>query len=357
MLNFLTTIKYIFLAILISISLYIINCAPHIFSSLDFHCDEANSVEGVSCEEQDNFQDDSEVGRLIQTKTHLDRINVLFVMDNSGSMREEQRAMANQFDPFLEDIKDFDYQVAIITTDWISGKGQFLEFPNGETILSNSRKRASVHRENISLFQKTISPPSTSSGDDERGLQAVNLALSIDDQDDFFRPHSLFIIIIVSDSDNEQTKNNSVEHYDEDYDEPETLFKKISRKYKFSAVVVHSIISNPEQPCSSSHERVGELYAQTSQPSIRTRKKHGNILKGHIGSICALNYGSQLGSIADYIIKNRVLPLICHPVSNSVSLQVNNREVNFTLKGRKLIINKRIPFNAEAEVSYRCPKD
>ena len=344
-----------FLFILIYLSFYMTNCTPEtLFASLSFHCDEVDTVEGVSCEELDDEELNNE-GRLIRTKTGLDKIDILFVMDNSGSMKDEQKAMSNQFDSFLEEIRDFDYQIAIITTDWISGKGKFLTFPNKETILLNPRNKSSVHKENVSLFQRTISPPQSSSGDNERGLQAINHTLNIDDQDDFFRPHSLFIIVIVSDADNEQTPQNNIEHYDEDYDEPETLFKRISRKHKFSAVVVHSIISDPDKPCSSSHEKVGEVYAKASHPPLRIRKKYGNVLTGEIGSICALNYGSQLGSIADYTIRNRLLPLSCYPVPNSISLYVNGKKASFTPKGRKLFINKKIPFNAEAELSYRCP--
>lgn len=345
--------KFILLFILFYLSLSMTNCTPStLFASLEFHCDEVDTIEGVSCEESDELNN---VGRLIRTRTRLDKIDILFVMDNSGSMRDEQRAMANQFDSFLEDIRDFDYQIAIITTDWISGKGQFLTFPNKETILSNPKNKSSVHRENVSLFQKTISPPTSSTGDHERGIQAINHALNRDEQDDFFRPHSLFILVIVTDADNDQTPREGVEHYDEDYDEPETLFKRISRKHKFSAVVVHSIISDPENPCTATQEKAGEVYARASHPPLKIRKKYGNVLTGEIGSICALNYGSQLGSIADYTIRNRLLPLSCYPIPNSISLKVNGRKVGFTPKGRKLLINKKIPFNAEAELSYRCP--
>ena len=272
-------------------------------------------MQGVSCEDSDEIDiENPDVGRLIKTTTKLDKIDILFVMDNSNSMAEEQKAMANQFDSFLGDIIEFDYQIAIITTDWQGGKGEFLTFPNGKTILSNPRNKRTVHSKNISLFQQTISPPTTPHGDDEKGLQAVNMALNVDDQKEFFRPHFLFIIIFISDADNSLSVHNNIEDYDEDYDEPETLFKRISRKHKFSAIVFHSIISDPDSPCHGSQEAVGKLYAQTSNPSRGIKKKYGNILEGEIGSICALNYGSQLGNIADYTVRNRLLPLSCYPI-------------------------------------------
>ena len=346
--------RFLFYVVSICLSFYLINCAPASFSSLSFVCEEVDSVEGVSCE--DSVERDIEspdLGRLIKTTTKLDKIDILFVMDNSGSMKEEQQAMANQFDSFLGDIIEFDYQIAIITTDWKGGKGQFLTFPNEKTILSNPRNKRTVHSKNISLFQQTISPPHTQNADDEKGLQAVNMALNVEDQKPFFRPHSLFIIIFISDEDNSSSKHIESDDYDEDYDEPETLFKRISRKHKFSAIVFHSIISDPDNPCPN--QTVGKLYAEISNPSRGIRKKYGNILEGEIGSICAPDYGSQLGKIADYTVRNRLLPLSCYPLENSISLQVNGKKEDFTLKGRNLLINSRIPFNSSAEISYRCP--
>ena len=353
--------RFLFYVSLLCFSFYLINCNPTSFSSLGFVCEDVDSVDGVSCEDLQPVDNEfSDAGRLIKTKTRLDKIDILFVMDNSGSMREEQQSMANQFDSFLEDIIKFDYQIAIITTDWANpqtGGGQFLKFPNQKTILSNPKNKRTVHRNNISLFQQTISPPYTSTADDEKGLHAVNMALNINEQDDFFRPHSLFIIIFVSDEDNSAsvfTEGHAhYDYYDEDYDDPKTLFKRISRKHKFSAVVFHSIISDPDSPCGG--QMTGKLYSETSHPSRLTMKKYGNILKGEIGSICATNYGSQLGNIADYTVKNRLLPLSCYPLENSVSLYVNGKKEDFILKGRKLLIKEEIPFNSEAEISYRCP--
>ena len=82
--------------------------------------------------------------------------------------------------------------------------------------------------------------------------------------------------------------------------------------------------------------------------------RYGNILKGRIGSICALDYGSQLGSIADYTLRNRLLPLNCYPITDSVSLKVKGKEVKFELRGRKVFIKDKVPFGAEAVLSYRC---
>ena len=85
--------------------------------------------------------------------------------------------------------------------------------------------------------------------------------------------------------------------------------------------------------------------------------EYGNILRGHIGSICATNYSSQLGPVATHTIENRVLPLPCRLFSkDSVAVSVNGRPVNFTVDGRKIFVKDGVPFGAETEMSFRCKR-
>lgn len=45
------------------------------------------------------------------------QLDILLVVDNSGSMMEEQDNLAKNLDPLLEEIKDSDWQIALTTTD------------------------------------------------------------------------------------------------------------------------------------------------------------------------------------------------------------------------------------------------
>ena len=53
----------------------------------------------------------------ISHELSLGKVDILFVIDNSSSMAEEHRNLAGQFNSFLNDIKDVDYHIAVITTD------------------------------------------------------------------------------------------------------------------------------------------------------------------------------------------------------------------------------------------------
>ena len=293
--------------------------------------------------------------------TILGKINILFVVDNSPSMTEELRSIANQFTSFLDDIKKTDYHIAIITTDMKNDRGRFLLFPNGQKFLSNPSGDSSVHNQNVGYFQQVVKRP-VGNNDDERGIYALNAALDNSSHSDFFRPHSLFMVIIVSDED-ERSFGGKVPKgcYGEvlpleTYDLPETFFRKVSHHNQFSIVEVHSIIT-PEgnYPCNSK-QIYGSVYASASNPSDAIMARYGNIRRGHIGSIRATNYSSQLGPIADTLLNVSPIPLPCFPVAGSVYLQVEGRRVNFRVEDRKVIIEDQVSFGSKARVAFRCDR-
>ena len=54
-----------------------------------------------------------------QVKSQREKVDILWVVDNSGSMEEEQDSLARNFDLFIEEFlkKDIDFKMAITTTD------------------------------------------------------------------------------------------------------------------------------------------------------------------------------------------------------------------------------------------------
>lgn len=375
---------------------YIVGCQDLNFASIpDFNCAEEVEldVEGVSCIDPEldaNIYDEN--GNIINkangdegegeggnkgknstlSKTRakaaitipLGRINVLFVVDNSRSMVEELRSIANQFNSFLSDIRKTDYRIAIITTDWRNDRGRFLFFPNGQKFLSNPERSSSVHSQNVKYFQETVKVP-VGDMDDEGGIYALNQALDNSNHSDFFKPHSLFMAIVVSDEDERSYGGQKPDGVVigqvpalESYDLPETFFSKVWLNHKYSVVSVHSIIVPPgDHSCKSRSGGVeGRIYAQASKPSPEILRKYGNIRKGHVGSICSTNYSSQLGPIADTLLNVPPMPLPCFPEPGSVSLKVEGRKVNFRVEGRTVVIEDRVSFGSEAKVAFHCDR-
>ena len=331
-----------------------------------FDCEENEETEGVFCEEEDDDESGFSASiSITKIKTKLGKVDIFFVIDNSQSMKEEQESIAHQFDSFLEDIEDkeVDYHIAMITTD-VSDGGRFLEFPNGEKFLSNPDRKYSVHNDNVRHFRSTVQMgvKNTDSANDERGIYNLNKVLETEKHSDFFRLHSLLMVIIVSDEDERSYGGRDISKFPalEEEDKPETFFKKFSRKHRFSTVVVHSIIVKPgDRSCQFKPDGItvkgneGYIYAEASEPSDEMLRRYGNIQTGHIGSICATDYSSQLGPIAG-TLEDVPVSLPCFPAEDSVSVKVDGEEVEFQVEKRQVIIEERVDFDAEVDMRFKC---
>lgn len=345
----LSMLKIFFILILTSV--FMIGCSnTTYFSSMDFVCNE--SVQGVSCK-GDQYS-------WTTIKTKLDKIKLWFCVDESSSMNDEHTRIKNQFDDLMNSTRKADVQVALIVAS-PDNLGNFIPFPNGDLWLSNPKKRISVHKQNVKYFQEIIQrPPRPKVGEHgeshpEQCIASYNKALDIEKHKGFFEPHSLYYLIVVSDDDEAGATKQSQPLTTENY--PETFFNKFNRLHPFSVVTANAIIFRPgdsQEDCPDGDEH-GQIYADFAQPSRSILKKYGNILSGHIGSICSDNYSKQLDPIADQIMKNRILPLPCKPSSvEDVTVRVNGSLTDFRLEGRTIEIRDRVPFGAEAEVSFLC---
>ena len=345
----------------------------------------------------------------------LGKVDILFVIDNSSSMAEEHRSLAQQFNSFLNDLKDVDYHIAVITTDISSSPGNLARnqyYQDGRFIPIGRRKflrnenlggrpsqqvveefKRAIEREETKrcdtnnqpkeaedkydrLYQRTqerISCPSS----DERGTYAINLALKNPAHRSFFsRPEAHFMIVILSDEDvrsgEEYINQPGYESYQlEAYDEPEILVENIYNRFsaKTKTFSVYSIIIPPgDDRCLAEQNRnrargagsgrgyYGREYARLSNAG-RDLKSYGNLLRGGVISICSRNYGYQLRKVAVSAQVSRV-PLSC-PQPESIDLYVNKARVNSEQKieGRTLLISPRsdIPLSSRLKVREICP--
>jgi hypothetical protein len=149
------------------------------------------------------------------------KIDMIFIVDNSGSMADEQTIIARSFGEFIDQFvqKDFDFHIGIITTDvvdpisdgnywsgggyknyWNASRGNFLTRYSGEKWLTkDSLNLTTKFKQNILL--------GTSGSYREQGLNSLTYALEkgrIDGggfNDGFLRPDSLLSVIVVSDED------------------------------------------------------------------------------------------------------------------------------------------------------------
>lgn len=332
-------------------------------------------------------------------------VDILFVDDNSGSMSQEQRKMAERFPTFLQtlDARGLDYRIAITTTDvsstfsstpagiknppsqWNGNgayqDGKLLEFSSGLKFLTRDTPSK------YDLFTQTIQRKETldcensnyqscPSGD-ERGIFAANLTLDREAKmPEFIRPTAHLAIIVLSDEDergmsdarsaeNDNDRSVMAMYPLESYDLPETLISRFKQQFPSKTLSVHSIIVKPNEPGKAC------LRAQTGQsgnPFIRgtegySYEKLSNRTGGVVGSICESDYGAQLQQIG-YSLASEVtsLPFSCRPINDDFDVTFEpalGHDVNVTADFDKMVlqIGEQLPPMTKVTLKYDCQKE
>jgi len=104
------------------------------------------------------------------------KVDVLFIIDDSGSMSEEQKNLANNFTDFLKtaDIWQNDYHLGVVSTDMDSPSASGRLKTNGGVRIVTPKTLPSP----TDVFKKLASLGTGGSGD-EKGLAAVEAALTL----------------------------------------------------------------------------------------------------------------------------------------------------------------------------------
>lgn len=299
--------------------------------------------------------------------------------------------MAQRFPNFLSEIALLDYQIGIITTDVshspgnstpkpANGNGAFqdgklLTFPNGDSIITGTTPNV------VQYFRDTIKRPETLTCDntnfadcpsgDERGIYALNLALDRADPR-FFRTDSHLAVVILSDED-ERSNGGGVPGYPlQEYDLPLTFAQKVRGQLgKGKTVSVHSVIIKPNDPgCLAAQNNqtrvrgyVGEQYARLSNAHNDNELKgaHSGFLKGELGSICASDYGAQMGDIGGLAAVNanvKILP--CVPDADKIDVTFSpapSFQIEYDVNSDGLLVfNPQPPAGTSVDVDVSCRK-
>ena len=138
---------------------------------------------------------DREMGHFSQNEEKIvtesvKKADIIWVIDNSGSMRNDQRRLANNFSLFIEDFakKDIDFKMAIITTDSRSNKDTENRLNSAELKRNKS--------DFISYFKSKIQV-GVSGSQHEKAFKYTKLFL--ENNTTWSRSGSLLIFIFVSD--------------------------------------------------------------------------------------------------------------------------------------------------------------
>lgn len=137
-------------------------------------------------------------------------IDIVWVIDNSGSMQDEQEDLADNFESFIESFsqKNIDFKMSIITTDTTPGKA-------GVPVAGSIEKLTSVKMNQnksqfISDFSTLIKVGTRGSGY-EKGIKASDEFIK-SHQQSFLREDAYLVTVYVSDEE-DQSEETTLQYY------------------------------------------------------------------------------------------------------------------------------------------------
>jgi hypothetical protein len=260
---------------------------------------------------QEQFQNYS---KLVNINAPTNKVDVLIVVDNSGSMDFEQSNMADRFDTMIDQLAGLDWRLAITTTEInIPGNtnrnradGQILQIANNKYFISSSDDMNIARQQFANTIQRSEEGSSA-----EQGIFATYRAL--ERAKDAGTNNSLFIradaalsVVVVTDANETPFGGNLT---DRNY--PTKFLEYMAVSYAAKSFSFHSIIvKRDDRAClnlaGSGNEGYGLFYEDLS---TRTG--------GIIGSVCEVDYGSQLrdiGKASANLVRN--ISLDCAPVDS-----------------------------------------
>jgi hypothetical protein len=255
------------------------------------------------------------------------KVDLLFVIDNSGSMLTKQDNLANGFGSFVDVFaqKGFDYHIAVVTTDTRSSanSGQDGDFQGSPLIITNALTGSALS----TAFTNNVKVGDQ--GDQySKPLDAVVLSLSsaklAGHNANFLRSDAHLAIINLTDADDNDSTNSTSDVLSFLQALKPERFDVIARTYKknftISAVVAQSL-TDPD--CSSMYHN-GIPFFEVGDKLISL----ANSTSGSVASICKPDFSAGLSQISQRIAEAITeIPLSSVPEVSTIKITFNGSAV------------------------------
>ncbi len=218
------------------------------------------------------------VESFVQTTREESMLDILIVIDDSGSMKQEQENLGAKLDPLLSEINHADWQIGFATTDPTKGLDCMHELiRKGDQDIP-------------SRFEQAINIGIGGSGNEKGIFKAIkSLNASCDGQAGWVRQGASLAVLIISDEPNCTTGCSAAG------DKPADLLNTISSLGKNAGedARVYGLIVVPGQVCATGHDNGGKGALQYQEVITAT--------SGKSGSVCDADYTSTLNAISEDI--------------------------------------------------------
>jgi hypothetical protein len=282
-----------------------------------------------------------------QVITYNKQVDLLIVIDTSGSMAQKQSQLSSQFYPFIDYLvkSGFDFHVAVTTMDMSSGgaQGAFVGSPKVLTSQTPNIQQAFVA--NVSQGNK--------GSDLSRGLLSMQTALSDNllnsKNTGFFRSSALLAVVFLSDEDDGST--GSSQSFTDFLNQLKPPFAFGAKGWVANSIVVPSMTDQ----C--------KTYNQFSSPGARYMAL-STASSGTVESICTPDLVQASSDIRERITSMLTIYHIDRPAdTNSIKVLINGASVpNNSTNGWTFdIASNNITFhgtaipeaNSNVQVSYQ----
>jgi hypothetical protein len=275
------------------------------------------------------------------SKIANNKVDVLWVIDNSGSMSPLQTRLANNFGAFIGDMqaKNFDFKISVTTTDSYKADPTLVGYNSGNAWMAKFRDGtdATSHTGIFTIIPTTPSLQSVfitnatqgiGGSGDERAFSSFRTALNSPMNAGFLRSDSFLAVVILSDEDDFSGNGRSAGAFpDHSYSAStlesigtyETYLNGLtgtsgaSRRYSVSSLAILDAACLATYSATSPGTIIGQRYIQLAQAT-----------NGALGSICDANFAATLQAIQTSILELSTRFILDQiPVVSSIVVQVN----------------------------------
>lgn len=263
-------------------------------------------------------------------------VDILFVIDNSGSMGSNQTNIKNNFDVFMNTFAaaGVSYQVALITTDSSSFVGDIITNTTADPVTEFNDQIDSIGTRG-SAYEKGLwfAYESTTTGDASPGSPTG-----------FFRSDARLVVVYVSDEPDwsHQTygSGGSTTMASSDYSS-----SLLSLKSSSSLVIAHAIAGDYPSGCSTNGgAQFGDGYYDVVTD-----------LGGTFMSICASDWSTTMDTLARESLAQLGFALSANPIESTIEVKVNGlvtTDWTFELSSNTIIFTSAPAEGSTIDINY-----
>lgn len=306
------------------------------FTQAEYPVTSSEYVQGHKGDPQDENFEQGEWGQL----------DILVVIDNSGSMVEEQKNLATKLESLLSRVEKADWQISVITTDAAD--------PCQRALIKKSDFNAKTK------FANAVNAGIRGSGNERGILRAVEGLEGRCLRENWVRAESTIAVLIVSDEDNchidEKNGYGCVGAADLNGNYLTDYLATIRTPGKDAKV--YGILWHPSMD--SSGTSTDKTQCSTALKTGDTYAKIIDETGGKWGSICDADYTSTLQAISQDVaqILKYEFSLSHQPDDGTLQILVDGKNWDkFALEGLKIRFSEPPPFGSKVDVSYRHGKE